>query len=239
MEIPCYDVDASMRLKPSAFMDMAQEIAYQAANAFKFGYDELQAEGKAWVLSRLHFHYDGNPVWRDRVNLFSWHKGPAGPFYMRDFSLQGENGESLVRGTSGWVILDVKERRMCRTSEVMDMVPEGSVCTDNAIAEPVMRVVMPRGAEPAKVAVHKVEYSDVDLLGHTNNVRYVVWSMDCMEYERASRPVTDVKIAFNHETVAGEEVHLYKYECVEDSKDVCYVEGKSGDRSAFCVRIEF
>lgn len=32
-EVPCYDVDSNMDLKPAAFMDMAQEIAYQAATA--------------------------------------------------------------------------------------------------------------------------------------------------------------------------------------------------------------
>ena len=29
--VPCYDTDASFYLKPAAFMDMAQEIAYWAA----------------------------------------------------------------------------------------------------------------------------------------------------------------------------------------------------------------
>ena len=36
-EVPCYDVDSNMDLKPAAFMDMAQEIAYQAATALGFG----------------------------------------------------------------------------------------------------------------------------------------------------------------------------------------------------------
>ena len=29
--VPCYDTDASFYLKPASFMDMAQEIAYWAA----------------------------------------------------------------------------------------------------------------------------------------------------------------------------------------------------------------
>ena len=39
--VKCYEVDSAKRLKPSAFMDMAQEMAYQAASAMKFGYYEL------------------------------------------------------------------------------------------------------------------------------------------------------------------------------------------------------
>ena len=63
--IRCYDVDGAMRLKPAAFMDLAQEMAYIAADLMHFGYDELQQEGKAWVLSRMHFTFVDVPVWRD------------------------------------------------------------------------------------------------------------------------------------------------------------------------------
>ena len=51
--IPCYDTDASFRLKPAAFMDHAQEMAYLAAQALHFGYDDLQRHHTAWVLSRM------------------------------------------------------------------------------------------------------------------------------------------------------------------------------------------
>ena len=35
--IPCYQTDANMVLKPAAFMDVAQEIAYWAAQELGFG----------------------------------------------------------------------------------------------------------------------------------------------------------------------------------------------------------
>ena len=37
--VPCFDVDSEFKMKPAAFMDLAQEIAYQAATALGFGYD--------------------------------------------------------------------------------------------------------------------------------------------------------------------------------------------------------
>ena len=33
-----------------------------------------------------------------------------------------------------------------------------------------------------EVGVHKASYSDIDVLGHTNNARYVVWAMDSIDY---------------------------------------------------------
>ena len=39
--IPCYNTDASWRLKPAAFMDLAQEAAGLHAVYLGFGYDDL------------------------------------------------------------------------------------------------------------------------------------------------------------------------------------------------------
>ena len=48
--VPCYEVDSSHALRASSFMDMAQEIAYWAAQGLGFGYDDLQVHHTAWVL---------------------------------------------------------------------------------------------------------------------------------------------------------------------------------------------
>ena len=234
--VRCYETDAAMRLKPAAFMDLAQEMAYVAADAMHFGYEEMIRENKAWVLSRLRFVFDDVPCWRDALELQTWHKGPSGPFYIRDFRFLDKEGRTRVSATSAWVILDVKERRMCRTSEVTEMIPESTVCREDALAAAAGKVAIPRGAEAVEAVRHRVGYADVDLQGHTNNARYMVWAMDCIDYAAAaSRPVREVRIQFNHETRAGEEVVLYLFR----DGDTYYVEGKAEDRQAFCARIDF
>ena len=239
LEVPCYDVDSNLDMRPASFMDLAQEIAYQAATALGFGYDALQAEGKAWVLSRMHYEFVRHPKWREDIELATWHKGPYGPFYLRDFSLKNSGGELLVKATSSWVILDVVRRTMCRTSEIMEMIPEGTICSDNAVEKPADKVMMPRGVEPEPAGVHKVEFSDIDLLGHTNNARYVVWAMDCIDFEELkTRPVKDVTVTFNHETTAGEEIALEKVRIEnEDGTLTYFIDGKADGKSAFCVKI--
>lgn len=242
LDIACYEVDSKMRLKPSAFMDMAQELAYQAATYLGFGYDALQEEGRAWVLSRMDCKWLRAPLWRERVRLSTWHKGPCGPFYLRDFSLESEAGEPLVLCTSSWVILDVVERSLCRTSDVMRMVPEDTVCGDSAIGTPAPKVVIPRSAAVADAGVHKVEYSDVDLLGHTNNAKYVLWAMDCIDCGfLAEHPVRRFAVNFHHETHPGEEVTLRKARGCAPDGDVAefYVSGDTAEHPSFTFKIEF
>lgn len=234
-QVRCYETDSLKRLKPAAFMDMAQEMAYLAAEAMHFGYDELQAEGKAWVLSRFHIAFNEPVFWRDSLEIRTWHKGSSGPFFLRDFEVL-KDGRPVIRATSSWVILDVAARRLCRTSEVTGMIPESTVCHDDAIADPAPKLAMPRGCEPLQCAVHRVRYSDTDLIGHTNNARYVVWAMDCLEYDSLmAKPLKDLQVNFIHETKAGDEVVLFRS---EDGTAI-YVEGRCADRQAFCVKFGF
>ena len=232
--VRCYDVDSAMRLRPSSFMDYAQELAYLAADAMHFGYDELMREGKAWVLSRMHIVFDDIPHWRDKIELTTWHKGPAGPFYIRDFSLCEDN-KVRVRATSSWVILDIRERRMVRSSEVVEMIPESTVCHDNAIEEPAARIMAPKGFEMQLAGSHTVQYSDIDLQGHTNNARYVLWAVDCIGTDvLKEHPVRELTVNFNHETLAGEVVELF---ICHDGTDY-FVEGHSGGHIVFCVKVK-
>ena len=236
IDIACFQTDVNMRLRPAAFMDLAQELAYQAAETMGFGYGALRNEGKAWVLSRMHFKFLNAPHWGDRVSMATWHKGPSGPFFIREFSMDSPQGEPLVRATSSWIAIDSVNRRMARPAEVELLVPSSTVCPIHAIEEHAPKVLMPRGVNLEPIGEHRVNYTDVDLLGHTNNARYMVWAMDCIPYTTLSTgKVSDVQINFNHETTAGQSVAIFR--CKQDG--VYFVEGNVEGRNAFTARIEF
>ena len=228
--IKCYEVDSAKRLKPTAFMDMAQEMAYQAASAMKFGYYELIAKNLAWVLSRMRFRFLDTPHWEDEVTIRTWHRGAFGPFFVRDFEVVGKDGHRMIEATSSWVVIDVESRRMSHPEDVLPK--EDTACHDFAIETPAGKVMMPRGVEPEYVTTHKVAYSDIDLVGHTNNARYVAWALDCLEFGGDSIRVDEVEIVFHHETRPGDEIALLKVE-----KDGwVYVEGRREEMPVFCVK---
>lgn len=237
--IPCYDTDAGFHLKPAAFMDLMQEIAYHAANVLHFGYDDLQTHHTAWVLSRMHFRFTDPPLWRDTVKLATWHKGLDGLFFLRDFRMSDMEGKELLSCTSSWLVINTETRRLVRSTELLDIVPDTTQCHEDALPVPCGKVMMPKGVEAEKVAERKVAYSDIDIIGHTNNARYIVWSMDCIDYGiLAERPVKEVAINFNKETVAGETVELFRAEVGRgDGMSSFFVEGKVEGKSVFCAEI--
>ena len=235
--IPCYLADASWRLKPASFMDLAQEAANRHANILGFGYDDLIASRTAWVLSRMHIEYVDTPKWRDEVTLHTWHKGLNRLFFLRDFVLTDNEGRERVKATTSWLVLNLETRRLVRDPKLME---DGTICTENALETPADKVQMPKDVEPELVRTHHVSYSDIDTNGHTNNAMYMQWSMNSVGYDITStRPVKEFTINFNHETKAGDHVEIYRASVEKEDGLHVYVEGKVDGQSSYCVEIVF
>ena len=220
--IPCYCTDSSWRLKVSSFMDYTQEAANRHASLIGFGYDDLIASRTAWVLSRMHIKFLKTPLWRDQVTLNTWHKGAERLFYIRDFIMNDAEGNPAVIATSSWLVLNLDTRRLVRDPGLVD---DDTICKENAIGTPCDKVQIPK---------------DLQMNGHTNNVMYVVWSMNTVDYELVSNnPVKELKINFNHETRPGEVVSLFTASQKDETGIHWFVEGKVGETSAFCLELLF
>lgn len=234
--IPCYDTDASWRLKPAAFMNLAQEAAGNHAVYLGFGYDDLIKTNTAWILSRVHVEFIDTPIWREDVTLTTWHKGLNRLFFIRDFLMTDSHGRERVKATTSWLVLDLENRIMVRNPQL----EQDGVCPEHVLETPADKVRMPRNVEAELVAEHLVGYSDVDMLGHANNAMYMQWAMDAVGYETAAqKPVKEFTINFNHEIKAGGKVGLYRVIMEKEDGLHVFVEGKVGEVSSFCVEIIF
>ena len=235
--IPCYDTDAAWRLKPTSFMNMAQEAAGRHAVYLGFGYDDLIKTNTAWILSRVHVEFIDTPKWREEITLNTWHKGLNRLFFLRDFVLTDNEGRERVKATTSWLVLNLETRRLVRDPKLME---DGTICAENALETPADKVQMPKDVEPELVRTHHVSYSDIDTNGHTNNAMYMQWSMNSVGYDITStRPVKEFTINFNHETKAGDHVDIYRASVEEEDGLHVYVEGKVDGQSSYCVEIVF
>lgn len=235
--IPCYNTDANWRLKPAAFMDLAQEAAGRHAVYLGFGYDDLIVSNTAWILSRVNIKFIDTPKWREEVNLTTWHKGLDRLFFLRDFIMVDKEGRERIKATTSWLVLNLETRRLVRDPKLME---DNTVCSDNVIDTPADKVHMPKDVESELALEHVVSYSDVDMNGHANNAMYMQWAMDAVDYDiSSSRAVKELTINFNHETKAGDRVMIYRSTLEKEDGLHVYVEGKVGDVSAFCVDILF
>ena len=235
--VTCYEADANKLLRPTAMLDMMQEAANVDATRLGFGFDNMIATNTAWVLSRLHMKVNSYPKWRDTVRLFTWHKGAFKLFFLRDFSLKDTEGNSLIDATTSWLIIDLNTRRLSRNAELAD---ENTCIKEDAISEPVDKVTAPQDAEFEFAGTHKVVWSDIDTNNHVNNVKYVVWALDIVDYDDSSKkPLKELFINFDNEVLAGQEVELYKIRQENEEGLTYHVQGKVDGKQSFIIKLIF
>ena len=146
-------------------------------------------------------------------------------------------GKVCVEATTSWIVLNLETRRFVRDPKLMD---EGTFCHDHAIDQSADKVLVPKDIEAEYVMDHVVSYSDVDMLGHTNNAMYMHWAMDAVAYEITSqKPLKEVTINFNREARAGETVSIYRTVVESEEQLHVYVEGKVEGASSFCIEMIF
>lgn len=238
--IPSFDVDMSSTLKPASFLNYAQEAANIHADYIGVGYDSMQVTRKGWVLARMHVKFHRLPMWRDNINIQSWHKGASGFQFLRDFVVfDNATGEKLISATTSWLVIDIDTRRLSKFPELVEN--EEKCIKEDVIAEQAPKIAMPKDVVAECVAVRDVAYSDLDMLGHVNNVKYTEWAMNAVELDvTMNRRLKELAINFNNEIKPGDKVELYRYcENGENGSLVYYIEGRVENKVSFIEKLVF
>lgn len=236
--IPSPDVDMSSTLKPVSFLNYAQEAANIHADYIGVGYDSMHVTRQAWVLSKIHVVFHKLPKWREHINIQSWHKGTVGLQSFRDFVVYDTEGkEKLISATTSWLVMDIDTRRLCKSFGI----DEDMAIREDVIEEPAPKVIMPKDVEPVHVVDHPVNYSDLDMNGHVNNVKYTEWAMNSIELDVTNtRKLKDLVVNFNSEIKPGDVVGIYRHcEKTEDGMLVYIIEGRVENKSSFVARLIF
>ena len=199
-------VDRSDRLTLGAAFAFFQEAAISHAAVLGVGRDDMKQSGQAWVLSRLSVFLEQRPGYEETVTIRSWPRGPEKLFALRDYDILNESGKALVRGRSGWLVIDLEKRRPLRVEAVTEKLP----LNDGLDA----LLSGPAGLNSRENLVffgeRQAAYSDIDFYGHVNNVRYVQWIQDMTEPELLDN-ASQMRLDINYlgEIQPNEKIELY------------------------------
>ena len=152
--------------------------------------------------------------------------------------MEDTQGNRLISATTSWLIIDLASRRMVRDRELADNFDNSQA--GYAIEEQAEKVTLPKEIEPELVDTHKVVWSDIDTNGHVNNVKYVVWALDVLDYDLVSKnPIKELLVNFDSEVLPGQSVNLYRVVEEVEGATVCYIQGKVDGKASFSVKINF
>ncbi len=231
------DMDMWGRLKPTAILNICQEVAYMHSTLLGFGFESLHSQNLAWVLSRVKVEAARLPQWRDEIRVRTWHKGQAGLFALRDYIFFDSSDQPIIRVTTSWLIINLATRRITRVDRVFGTNSQVDLLEykHHAIEAEAERVEMP--AESKVAGMHKALYSDMDVNQHVNNAKYLEWVCDLAPQQTCEEIfLSRFCINFNHEMRLGQAVEITRAELGQDSE---IMEGKIEELSIFTLRLDY
>jgi acyl-ACP thioesterase len=200
------NVDRSDRLTLGAVFGFFQETAISHAASLGVGRDALAEAGQGWILSRISVFMESRPCYGDTVTVESWPRGWEKLFALRDYDMRDASGRPVIRGRSGWLILDIARRRPIRVQQVMEKLPLNDGINAMAALSPSL------GAREnlVKVGERRAGYSDIDYYGHVNNARYIQWIQDMLDPDVLDK-ADQLRLDINYlsEVLPGELVDLW------------------------------
>ena len=170
------DIDNSDRMTLASAFDYFQEAAINHAENLAVGREAMARTGQIWALSRMSVLVETRPLWKDKIRIRTWPRGGEKLFALRDYDISIEDAP-MIRGRSGWLILDMEKRRPLRVQGIMETMP----LNENTNALSGIPASLEARESLALTGERRASYSDIDYNGHVNNVRYVQWIQDAME----------------------------------------------------------
>jgi len=221
--ISSYDLNPKGQARLTTMANFFQEMAYHHASELGLGYDDMKSRKTTWVLSRMRIHMKRYPVWNERIRLETWPSGAERLFALRDFRVLDSKGEVIGLASTAWLILDIDTHRLIRPKEMMEQF-KMIVHDVQMFDKPLDKIVMP--GEGRKLMEHRVVFSDLDIVGHVNNVRYMEWCIDAAtSADNAAEQICELEINFNHEALFGDLIDISGYASGNESYFVATRQG--------------
>ena len=204
-KIASYQMDLKGQATLPALCNLFQEIAGNHADANDFGFQQMIKTGQIWVLTRLKIQIESYPKWNDEIFIKTWVRNREGFFSERDFELTDKNNTKIAGARSGWMLLDLKSKRPKQVEKIplkIKLFPEQS-----SINGSLNKIEAIDNIDFSSLKT--VEYDDIDVNLHVNNVKYIEWVMASFPYElRQSKDVKSFEINYLAEMKIGEPAEI-------------------------------
>jgi medium-chain acyl-[acyl-carrier-protein] hydrolase len=160
-------------LKYTDLCNMLQLTAASHSDMGGISFSDMQEFNQAWVLSKMRVEITELPKWRDIVTVKTWVNTLEKSRSVRALEMY-VNGKKIIGSTTFWAVFNTERRRpeaLALPYEHINLYPE---------KKPTQASFSKITINPEKeVVFEKVVYlSDLDIVNHVNNVKYLEWCLD-------------------------------------------------------------
>lgn len=227
--IRTFHLDPKRKIHLTAICNFLQEGASMHAEQAGFGYENMLKNNQVWVLARMKVEIQHYPEWNEKLKLQTWSRGNQGIFYVRDFNIDDGHGKSIVKATSSWTAINTKTRR----PELVKDLEEGLFTWKDKMAIDETLNKIPALKYPKLMRNRRIEYTDIDLVYHVNNVKYVEMIINSFSKEmHHEMSIHTLEINYLGEVMLGDEVLIYAEEMGSKSMKVNII--RQSDEKEVC-----
>jgi acyl-ACP thioesterase len=220
-----FHCDFSTRLFMSHLGNILLNAADFHSNDRGFGMLYLKTINKAWVLSRLAVEMERMPKAYDKFWVETWVESAMRFFTNRNFAITGTDGQVYGYGRSVWAMIDTESRQPQNILEVNDGSLNDYIEKEKACPiDKSSRVQMTDEAELVRTI--ETTYSDVDVNGHINSIRYIEHVLDLWDIDWYTKhQIHRFEVAYVAESHQGDHLSFYRMQtapneyCVRICKD--------------------
>lgn len=186
-----------------------------------WGIGALNENRHTWVLSRLCIEMEEMPLRYEHAEVKTWVEGVMKLFTSRNFAILRPDGTPYGYARSIWSMIDMETRKPCDLLSLYDgdivnyvVEPEENVC-------PIAGHGRFRFRNAEFVRTIDTYYSDIDINGHVNSIKYIEHILDLFPIERFTRQgLRRFEIAYKAESYLGEPLSFYLQPVDENEFDV-------------------
>ena len=203
--IPDNSSDIFGRCKPGALQDIMQETGNMHSEVLGLARDDLPGS-VVWVLAKALLRLS-RPVERgDELTVSTWYRGNVGALVYRDNDMH-MGGEHIAEAVTAWVMFDLERQRPIR--------PDIAEAAKLVYTPPTPKTILLGKAErPARVCgagTRPVWYSDLDMNGHMNNIKYMDILCDAIKLEEHPKAfLKSANLHYTGQTMPGQSITLEK-----------------------------
>ena len=208
--INSHDCDFNGIVKPSAVLRYMHETANLQMLTYGPSNDQLRAENKAFILSKINLSFYRSLRAFDVIRVETWACESHGvSFYRCSRVLKGD--ELVAEMVAVFALIDTEEKKLCKVSDV-----EFGFDTEPTMLELDLpaRFRIPSDVELGLRGEYTVNYSEADVNMHMNNTNYLDVFCNYLPDNKHNRVITAV-ISYQAEAPIGSTIKLYRGEDTE------------------------
>jgi len=219
LSVDAFDTDYKRQLTWETLGVGILKCAEAHASRRGFGIYNVNGENHTWVLARLVIELNNTPKVYDEYKISTWVESIYRIFSNRCFSITGADGTPYGYARSTWSLISYSSRKALDLNDLKGMMSE---YVSPEIECPITDYSGARlGGNAQQVMTYKVKYSDIDLNGHTNSMKYMEHLRDLftLDYYSKNR-LRRVELQYIRESFYDDVLLFYMQETREKTFDV-------------------